>query len=127
MNRKERRAKQSSAARARARAQAAHDRNMAEGMGEQIKRTQKPRQFATIKNAWDDLIVVSMQPHVLDPSSRQYIEMRRMFYAGIRTLFDMIHAHLDPEFEPTEEDLLRMSDWHEEVEQFFKDVLEGKA
>lgn len=107
-----------------------HAQNMAMGMGADVKRTQRPvgSAFATFKQVWEDYNDTVYSPHEPPaPSSRQYIETRRAFYAGAQGFLKLISSQLDPEFDPTEDDQKRMLGWDDELQQFAQDVLKGKA
>lgn len=53
--------------------------------------------------------------------------MRRAFYAGAESLMRAIMVGLDPEGEPTDADMARMVAIEQELEQFARDVGEGRA
>ena len=54
-------------------------------------------------------------------------EMRRAFYAGAQAVMFRVIAALAPEGEPTDEDLLVMSDLERELSEFAEAVIEGRA
>lgn len=62
-----------------------------------------------------------------DAPSNQQIECRRAFYAGAQSLFEAIMMNLGPGEEPTEAEIAMMDEVHEELQQFARDVLAGKA
>ena len=58
----------------------------------------------------------------LDASATQLSEMRMAFMAGAQHLFSSIMTILEPDAEPTEKDLARMSLIHEELAAYVKEV-----
>lgn len=57
-------------------------------------------------------------PNDAPPSQRR--EMKLAFFAGANHLFQSMMAILDPDAEPTDADMARMSLIHDELEQFTK-------
>jgi hypothetical protein len=60
-------------------------------------------------------------------SAVQAQESRRAFYAGAQALLTGILRGLDPGDDPTQADLARMDAIAQELEQFARDVLAGRA
>ena len=60
-------------------------------------------------------------------STTQHMETRRAFYAGAASLFSTIMQMLDPGTEPTDADLKKMDELVGELQQFSKDLGEGRA
>lgn len=56
----------------------------------------------------------------------QWQETRRAFYAGVKGLLTELMVGLDPDGEPTEGDLRKMSDIQDELHRFVLDVRRGK-
>jgi hypothetical protein len=67
--------------------------------------------------------------HVLPPSCSavQRQEMRRAFYAGAESILFRVIQSFAPEAEPTEADLMLMSDVNQELIDFAAAVKAGKA
>lgn len=57
----------------------------------------------------------------------QRTEMRRAFYAGAQGVLGGMLSMLDPGHEPTEDDYKVMDGVEQELEDFQKDVSEGRA
>jgi hypothetical protein len=57
----------------------------------------------------------------------QIVESRRAFYAGARSLLTSLVKVFGPDKEPTESDLAIMDGVQEELDQFYKDISEGRA
>lgn len=57
----------------------------------------------------------------------QVQETRRAFYSGATILLSLIMTGLSPEEDPTEDDLRKMDQLKAEMDQFWKDVEEGRA
>lgn len=78
------------------------------------------RQGKIIEAGWAGLRLISVAP---DAPQIQIDEMRNSFFAGARHLFSSIMSALDPDEEPTDEDMLRMSKIQAELDDF---ILEFK-
>lgn len=78
----------------------------------------------TLAAHWDSLAAAIFDP---DTSSTQRGEMRRAFYGGAATLFDLLMTCLDPGDDATPADLSRMDDWKAEIDRFGEDVEAGRA
>jgi hypothetical protein len=61
----------------------------------------------------------------IHPTQRQ--EMRRAFYAGAQSLFNIVMFELDPSDEITAADEAKIAAIHEELQQFGRDIEEGRA
>jgi hypothetical protein len=73
---------------------------------------------------WKDYRASVMPP---DAGPVQVQECRRAFYAGAQAFFTRAMAGLTPGPEPAAEDLQMMSDLSAELQQFYRDVKEGRA
>jgi hypothetical protein len=54
-------------------------------------------------------------------------EMRRAFYAGAESILFRVIQEFAPESEPTDADLQMMTDLHQELQDFAKAVIQGRA
>jgi hypothetical protein len=61
------------------------------------------------------------------PQSIQYKEMRKSFYAGVHWFLETLSTQLDPDAEPTADDLEYMQRIFAELVQFNEDVKHGRA
>jgi len=77
-----------------------------------------------VETEWQDYA-----KNVLPPGAPkvQVVESRRAFYAGARSLLTSLVRVFGPDKEPTESDLAIMDSLQEELDQFYKDISEGKA
>lgn len=77
-----------------------------------------------LESAWQ-----SYRAKVIPPGAPgvQLVESRRAFYAGARALLGSLIAVLGPDQEATESDLAIMDSVQEELDEFRKDVENGKA
>lgn len=78
---------------------------------------------ATIEQKWKEFCLACFG----DISEAQYIDLRRTFYAGASTLYFILMSSLAPGDEPTEDDLSKMRDLHNEIFAFNEAVKAGKA
>jgi len=76
----------------------------------------EPRRFRT---EWLDYVARVMPPNV---SAVQLQETRRAFYAGAQSLLALVMRDLEPDAEPTENDIALMEALHAELQQFARDV-----
>lgn len=80
----------------------------------------------TIKAQWESFEAALLQE--APPIQRQ--EMRRAFYAGAQSFFGIMQGSLSETDDPnevTEADLNLLDELEEELNQFAKDVVEGRA
>lgn len=80
--------------------------------------------MGVISQAWTDY-AVQVLPPTCPAVQRQ--ETRRAFYAGAVALFSSIMGILEPGAEATEKDLANMDAINNELKQFQRDMLRGKA
>lgn len=71
-----------------------------------------------IEAGWVGLKMAVMPPNA---PQVQIDEMRKAFFAGAQHLFTSIIGILEPDDEPTEKDLERMTLIHKELEAFYED------
>ncbi len=76
-----------------------------------------------IAKLWESYLLILPK----DATANQITETRRAFYAGAQALFHSILVNLDPDQEPTENDLRRMDDIQQELREFREMVLKGRA
>jgi hypothetical protein len=81
------------------------------------------RKRRTLHNMW--IGFAEALPH--DAPVQQRIDMRRAFYAGAASLFDLMAHCLDPEEEPTERDLDYVSSLKKELDDFTESLARGQA
>lgn len=60
-------------------------------------------------------------------STLQLSEMRKAYFAGAQHLFASILSILEPGAEATDKDLMRMTQIHEELDQFVAQMKRGEA
>lgn len=60
-------------------------------------------------------------------NQQQYIDLRRTFYGGASMTYFYVMTKLDPGDEPTEADLQRIRDFHNELVAFNDAVKAGEA
>lgn len=79
-----------------------------------------------IEKEWKEFIkVVGLD--AIRPESTQYMEMRRAFFAGGSALLGLIMENLDPGNDMTANDMKVMEQINEEMTNFLKEVLAGRA
>jgi hypothetical protein len=72
-----------------------------------------------VEGGWQALVTVS---GLLDAPEQQRKEMRKAYMLGAEHLFSCLMSILDPESEPTIDDMRRMSLIHKELETFRKSL-----
>ena len=77
-----------------------------------------------LETAWKEYETKTLPPGV---SKVQLVETRRAFYTGARALLTGLLNVFGPDKEPTESDLAIMDGVQEELDQFYKDISEGRA
>jgi hypothetical protein len=60
-------------------------------------------------------------------SEQQYVDLRRTFYGGVSSLYFILMSSFDSGDEPTESDLQRMRELHNELHLFNDAVKAGEA
>jgi hypothetical protein len=60
-------------------------------------------------------------------SAMQVTEMRRAWYAGAASIFDLISGGLDEDHEPTDLDVAYLESLHQELKGFARDLQRGSA
>lgn len=76
-----------------------------------------------VEAGWMGFRLGAMHP---DAPADQVSEMRLAFFAGAQHLFTSMMTMLDPDAEPTEQDMERMTQISKELERFTADVLEPR-
>jgi hypothetical protein len=62
-----------------------------------------------------------------DAPQVQQVEMRRAFYAGASSMFYLMTGQLDKDKEPTDDDVLYVESLSKEIEQFARNLSDGRA
>jgi biotin synthase-like enzyme len=90
--------------------------------GNRMKRNRSPAK-GLVAQAWEMYRDTVIPP---DAHVTQFIECKRAFYAGARSLLTDIMIMADPGADPTDEDMDMMEDLELELQQFAADVAAGK-
>lgn len=77
-----------------------------------------------IASAWQSYATRVLPPQA---SNNQRIETRRAFYAGARAFFSGLMGALDPSPDATDGDVAAIGSMEQELQEFAKDVKEGRA
>lgn len=94
-------------------------------MSDEIKPGAIPlRERRTLGDEWEDF-EKRIIPKTAGPIQRQ--EMKRAFYGGAGTMFGLLSTGFDKDEDPTEIDLDYMTNIHNELRVFQRDIEEGRA